>query len=210
MGFEGMRSDDTKPLKTSALPRCLAGMLVLTLPGCAGQLPPLQTSALAGLNVSVSAAPLDVYFRIAENAAQCWFGPEGRLASSHIFHAAASAPTTGKPIEIALHRRTADPKKPWGPRAYVIQLSGTSSTNIDFKNISLPQSEEAVVRNEALAWANGRSDCKRLPPPVVTAPPPSTKPATKKAKARKARRKKPVARRRHKHKTAATTATPKQ
>lgn len=170
------------------LPIGLALSLAAAVCGCAGQLPPLQTGALAGVNSSVALAPLDVYFRIAEQSAICWFGPEGRLTPSHIYHASAPSPSTSGSIEIALHRRTSDPKKPWGPRAFVIQLSGSDITSIEFKNISLPLSEDSTVRSETLAWASGRADCKRVPrPPVAEAEPPP-KPTKRK---RKTKHKKP-------------------
>lgn len=155
------------------------------LSACAAQLPALSTGALSGLNVAVAAPPLEVYQLIARHASRCWFAPDGRLRDKYIFHARVPSPAEGGNIQIALYNRMSTPKKPWGTKALTIELSGTTSTNLDFRNLNVPQTEEDRIKTEALAWANGRTDCKKaeaITPATPTAAPEKAKNAKKKRK----------------------------
>jgi len=140
----------------------IACSVLMSACGGGGQLL-TQTGSIAGLPTSVPMDPLEVYRLVARAAAQCWFGPAGRLSDRYIFHASAPSPAEGGAIEIAIHNRMPDPKKPWGSRALVIELSGTTSTNLAFRNISMPASEMTSIRTEVLAWANNRSLCNPVP-----------------------------------------------
>src|SRR5262245_19338240 len=104
---------------------------------CAGgpQLPSLPDAAsIAKLTVSaepsrVSQPSAEVYARIARCANSCWFGPKGRLAASHIFHADAAPSMNGGAVEIVVHERAVDQPKPWGYKAFRVSL--TESPGLD-------------------------------------------------------------------------------
>jgi len=158
----------------------------MMLAACAASsLPELKTSALSTLVTAnhpstVNADPIEVYQRIASRAAKCWFGPDGPLRQSHIFHAVVQAPADGRTVEIAILKRTDKPKSPWGPKVYQIDLTGTTSTDVSFQNFGLDLKTRAGIQKDALAWANGHPACtENVPPPAPRA---ADKPASAKRK----------------------------
>jgi hypothetical protein len=154
----------------------------LLFAGCsAPALPSLKTSALSTLVTSshsstVPLEPIEVYQRIAGRAAKCWFGPDGPLRHSHIFHAIVQSPADGGVVEIGIHKRTSKPKSPWGAKVYAIVLKGTTSTDISFQNFGMDLKTRTGMKNDALAWANGKPACTQnvAPQPAPQASTPGT------------------------------------
>ena len=93
-----------------------------------------------------------------------------------MFHADASPPADGGNVTIAIHKRTPDPQKPWGPRAFQITLTGAQTTSIAFENVSFPLEQENAIKAETLAWAHGKTACLSAAAQSETAaPPPPTR-----------------------------------
>jgi len=143
----------------------------------------------------------EAYSRVARGANACWFGPRGRLAASHIFHADAAPAASGGAVEITIHERAFDQPKPWGYKAYRIAMTegagmdGTPSaggTKLGFENLRMPDAEAARMRAETVQWADGIEGCKDDPAAdrelaaryPKSAPPPLALPATAVAKAK--------------------------
>lgn len=206
-----------RPLAHIAVSVVCAG----TLCACSGgpKLPDLP--AAAALSTAGSVAPTlkiepamhqissaEAYSRVARGANSCWFGPRGRLAASHIFHADAAPAANGGAVEITVHERVFDQPKPWGYKAYrvtmteVAGIDGTPSaggTRLGFENLRMPDAEAARMRAETVQWADGIEGCKedlaadqelaaRYPKPVPAQPAPATaagkaKPGTRQARA---------------------------
>jgi hypothetical protein len=152
----------------------------MILPACAGSTSlttgALQPLAMVGHSSVISAAPIDVYQRIASQSSRCWFGSNGSLRQTHIFHADANPLADGGHVTIAIHKRTPDPSKPWGARAYQITLTGAQTTSVTFENVSFPLERENTIKSETLAWANGETKCLSAQAQMETAtPPPPTR-----------------------------------
>lgn len=193
----------------------MTGWLVLALAGCSNgpqlpELPQLTTaSTLAPLGSALKIEPsvhsissAEAYSRVARGANACWFGPRGRLASSHIFHADAAPVMNGGAVEITVHERAVAQPTLWGYKAFRIAMTTTAGldgapggggTRIGIENLRMPDAEAARMRAETVHWAGGTEGCKedaaadqelsaRFPPP----PPPPAAPVTAKAKATKA------------------------
>ncbi|HUS96844.1 MAG TPA: hypothetical protein VMX97_08915 [Hyphomicrobiaceae bacterium] len=132
----------------------------------------------SGFGTGVSAAPVDVYQRIARQASRCWFAQDSTLHGTHMFHATAAPLSDGGRVEIAIHKREANIKKPWGARAYIIELTGSTTTYINFKNISLDLPTQDKIKSDAFAWANNRQQCStRISPATAVIPVPAGKTA---------------------------------
>ncbi len=156
---------------------------LVTCSACAGgqnALPKLPTpgqiteaSALAVASISqnpnyVSARSAEVYARVARGANKCWFGPHGRFAATHIFHAAVDPAASGGAVEINVHKRAYDQPKPWGAKAFRVRmtqrpgLDGTpdgGGTDIKIDNLKFSDVEATRMRADVLTWAAGTLDC---------------------------------------------------
>lgn len=156
----------------------------LLLGACAGgpQMPSLPQIA-AGADISkiaVGSLPAseahhqpsnsaEVYARIARGANACWFGPRGRLSTSHILHADVAPSMNGGGVEIVVHERAVDQPKPWGYKAFRVLLSesagmdgtpGAGGTSIAVENSRIPDAEALRMRAEVFQWAAGTEGCK--------------------------------------------------
>lgn len=130
-------------------------------------------------------ASAEVYSRIARGANACWFGPRGRLAKTHILHADAAPSMNGGAVDVVVHERAIDQPKPWGYKAFRVQLSespgldgtpGAGGTTIAVENARIGEAEAARMRAEVFQWAGGTEGCRADPaldkppePPVAAA-----------------------------------------
>lgn len=133
----------------------------------------------------------EVYSRIARGANACWFGPRGRLGRTHILHADAAPSMNGGAVEIVVHERASDQPKPWGYKAYRVQLveragldgtPGGGGTSIAVENSRMPDPEAVRMRAEVFQWAAGTEGCRGDPAldqqqPAAKAPEPPPAPA---------------------------------
>lgn len=162
-------------MRRSAFRQTALATLPLVLTACAAtSLPELKTSALSTLikenyPSTINADPIEVYQRIASRAAKCWFGPDGPLRQTHIFHAVVQSPVDGQTVEIGILKRTDKPKSPWGPKVYQIVLAGSTSTDVTFQNFGLDLKTRAGINKDALAWANGHPACTNDVPSLMPA-----------------------------------------
>lgn len=178
---------------------CSGGPALPSLPLGVG--PDFSKLAVPTLSAEASQLPLpssEVYLRIARGANLCWFGGQGRLAKTHIFHADAAPSMNGGEVEIVVHERAVDQPKPWGYKAFRVLLAesagldgtpGGGGTKITVDNVRISDAEASRMRAEVFQWASGTEGCKadpaldKPPEPVAVAPAPVSpqpkKPRTK-------------------------------
>ena len=169
-----------------AIVGCAGGPALPQLPTVAslGELPKVTVPTLTIEPSMIEASSAEVYSRIARGANACWFGPRGRLTGSHIFQADAAPSMNGGAVEIVIHERAIDQPKPWGYKAFRVQLAETAGldgqpggggTRITVDNLRMPDAEVPLMRAEVFQWATGTEGCKNPPgtaPPAVAVAPP--------------------------------------
>lgn len=189
----------------SILSACAGGPSLPQLPtvGSLGTLPKIEMPAVTIEPSLILVGSTEVYTRIARGAMTCWFGPQGRLTATHIFHADAAPTLNGGGVEIVVHERAVDQPKPWGYKAFRVQLSETTGmdgspggggTRITVDNVRMSDTEAPVMRAEVYQWASGTDGCKVSTPSVVaTAPAASAPPPAAKAGKAPAKQARPAA-----------------
>ena len=176
---------------------CAGGPTPLQLPTIAslGEMPKLEIPKLEAPKLTIEpsliqASSAEIYTRVARGAMACWFGGQGRLTGSYIFHADAAPAMNGGAVEIVVHERAVDQPKPWGYKAFRVQLaettgldgaSGSGGTRITVDNLRMPEAEAPRMRAEVFKWAVGTEGCSEgAPAPVAAAvAPPAVAPAKK-------------------------------
>ena len=128
----------------------------------------------------VQGTPTEVYALVARGALRCWFGADGPLKTTHIFHAEAAPPVQGGVTEIVLHEREGDQR---GSRAFSVAFTGDGGiVRVDIRSMKIAPPLSELMAQDVEAWAKGGAGCQvrpPRPPPAVSAP----KPAKKKASA---------------------------
>lgn len=158
--------------------------------GCSGGEGPssLMTASLAAASGSGvhAAPPTEVYSRIARGALKCWFGPNGAMKATHVFHADAESPVKGGAAEIVVFARDQGNQNPRGLRALriVIGPAGEGAhVGVEILRPGGPIGDGA--RADVARWAGGSSVCGEpisqgwsaaaAPPPAATNTPASGK-----------------------------------
>ncbi len=142
-------------------------------------------------------APTEIYTRIARGANICWFGPQGSLKATHVFHADVQPPTSGGAAEIVLQQRdpvTATSQSPRSLRAFriVITASGDGS-HMSSENLRFPETVGKTMQEDVARWAKGETGCsivgtggwggQQVPITTSSTTPPAKKKALPKARA---------------------------
>jgi hypothetical protein len=82
-------------------------------------------------------------------------------------------------VDIVVHERASDQPKPWGYKAYRVQLTespgldgtpGGGGTSIAVENSRMPEAEAARMRAEVFQWASGTEGCRADPAPEQPKP----------------------------------------
>jgi hypothetical protein len=123
--------------------------------------------------VVVSGTPTGVYTVVARGVLGCWFGADGPLKATHVFHADAAPPATGGAAEIALHERDVTYRDQRGVRAYRIAFS-TEATGVRVGSSALKMEAQLaqIMAKDVEVWAKGGAGCllrTLLPPPAPVA-----------------------------------------
>jgi hypothetical protein len=165
----------------------LIPVVLLTTAACTSSLPTLQSapppSSQAG-NADTSQAPAevvsivpgnptDVYALVARGALRCWFGADGPLRPTHVFHAEAESPAKGGAAEMVLHERDETMRDKRGARAFLVSFAGApAGVRV---GVTMPRMEQQLAQlmvKDVAAWTKGGTDCevrKHMPPqPLAT------------------------------------------
>ncbi|MFM9940414.1 MAG: hypothetical protein ACKVP7_13065 [Hyphomicrobiaceae bacterium] len=131
----------------------------LAMAGCG------TTSLSQSLGVAVGATahpepPVEIYSRIAKGALNCWFGPQGSLKRTHVFHADVSPPSAGGAAEIVIHERDMAAASPRSLRFYRISITpaGEGST-VQIENLRFPEAVAKDLVADVVRWAGGGTEC---------------------------------------------------
>ena len=154
--------------------RSLAANLIALMAGaCAGgaQLPALPELPGENEPLRASGRVTDVYIRIARGAATCWFGSDGVLKRSHIFHAEVDPPSRGETAQIGVHEIDPAQASPWGRRVFRVLLTPAGdATSIAVDNIAMPDEMARRMRADVFQWAGGMPACTTKEAPHLSAP----------------------------------------
>jgi hypothetical protein len=128
---------------------------------------PVETATFA------SGTPTEVYTLVAGGALRCWFGADGPLKATHVFHAEAAPPAEGGVAQIVLHERDPSLRDQRGARAFRVSFTaeaGRVRVGITTIRVTSPLAE-LMVRDVAV-WASGGAGCqaRALSPPQAAAP----------------------------------------
>lgn len=175
-------------------------LTLLTAAGCASSalptLPPAQAPELpkqAGGETSRDAAetvsvvpgnPTDVYALVARGAHRCWFGADGALKATHVFHAEAEPPAKGGAAEIVLHERDETLRDKRGARAFRVTFSAIpAGVRVGVDTPKMERQLAQIMTKDVMTWVKGGGECslQRPAPPI---PPPSAKGKVKPARVR--------------------------
>jgi hypothetical protein len=172
----------------------MAFAVVLAIGACAcssGNLPqlptgsaPVETGAVAtgpaeGAPVETTTiapgTPTEVYALVAGGALRCWFGADGPLKATHVFHAEAAPPTQGGAAEIVLHERDPSLRDQRGPRAFRVSFTGDpGGVRIGITTIKVAAPLGELMVRDVVVWASGGAGCQARalspPPPQAAAP----------------------------------------
>jgi hypothetical protein len=140
----------------------------------------LETSLIA------SGSPTDIYTQLARGILNCWFGADGPLKRSHIFHAETASGFAGGEAEIVLQQRDMALRDQRGVRAYRIQISNDpAGARVVATSLKMDLQRAKVMAKDVEAWAKGGSGCQLavlFPPPLPPDPPKAKAPAKVKGK----------------------------
>jgi hypothetical protein len=134
---------------------------IKNLSGNSSALKTFTNSIGPGVSPRVTSAdpPIEVYARVARGALKCWFGPEGSLKKTHVFHAKADSPTDGTPIEIAVLTRDEETSR-GVLRAFAISITPSGSGSlVESKNIRFPAPQADLMIADVGRWSSGKDDC---------------------------------------------------
>jgi hypothetical protein len=129
----------------------------------------------AETSFTVPGTPAGVYAQVARSALNCWFGSDGPLKATHIFHAAAEPPATGGAAEIVIRERDAALRDQRGTRAYRVSFeTAPAGVRVGAAALKLEPAVAQAMAKDVEVWAKGGSGCQLrivMPPP----PPPAAK-----------------------------------
>lgn len=147
----------------------------------------LATSAGAGV---YPVPPTEMYTRVASGALKCWFGRNGALKGTHVFHADAESPVKGGAAEIVVFERDPTNQNPRGLRAFRIAIAPAGSgTHVAAEALRVPEAAGVRMRADVFRWAGGSQSCgaaimQGWTAAAAAAPAAAAKPAPKKAAAK--------------------------
>jgi hypothetical protein len=136
-----------------------------------------------GTTLMAKGTPTEVYEVVARGALGCWFGANGPLKPTHVFHAEAEPPASGGAAEIVLHERDPAYRDQRGPRAFRVSFAGApGGAKVSIANIKMVTALGEAMTKDVEAWAAGGAGCevRRLYPP----PPPPPEKAKVKTKSK--------------------------
>lgn len=128
---------------------------------------PAASTALQGVLTPqdlVVGTPTDVYTRIARGVLTCWFGADGPMKSSYIYHAEADPASKGGRSEIKIMTRDREADDPRALRAYRIAISPSESkTKVEVENVRLPEPLAVRLKADVVRWSKNEEGCGETP-----------------------------------------------
>ena len=136
---------------------------------------PVAGQEPTGTILMAKSTPTEAYEVVARGALGCWFGADGPLKPTHVFHAEADPPASGGAAEIVLHERDPAFRDQRGPRAFRVTFANAppGGAQVGIANIKMVTALGDAMTKDVETWAAGGKGCevRRLFPP----PPPPEK-----------------------------------
>jgi hypothetical protein len=124
----------------------------------AGALP--SVAALIPDHDRVVGTPTEVYTHVARGVLTCWFGADGPLKSSHIYHADAEPPSRGGHSEIEIFAKDVSAEDPRALRAFrVVIATVDGSTKLEVENLKIPEPLASRLDRDVHRWAADGEGC---------------------------------------------------
>jgi hypothetical protein len=160
--MQGPRSISLIPivLLTAA---CTSSLPTLpSAPSSPSQADKAETSQAPAEVVSiVPGTPTDVYALVARGAFRCWFGADGPLKPTHVFHAEAESPAKGGAAEMVLHERDETMRDKRGARAFRVSFAGApAGVRVGITMPKMEQQLAQLMAKDVAAWSKGGTDCE--------------------------------------------------
>ena len=122
--------------------------------------PILNMASLGGSTTERVEPPVEIYSRIARGALRCWFGTQGSLKKTHVFHADVAPPSAGGGAEIAIYERDASGQVPRSVRAFRITIARSGDgSNVQPENFRMPEAVARDMDADVGRWAQGADAC---------------------------------------------------
>lgn len=135
----------------------------------------LQSVAIPATHVVGTST--EVYTRIARGVLTCWFGADGPLKQSYIYHAQADPASKGGKSRIRIMTRDHEAEDPRALRAYMIKITpGSGMTRLEVENRKLPAHLAEALQRDVSRWAGGDDGCGETPVTAGWSPDPEGKP----------------------------------
>ena len=122
--------------------------------------PGIVMASLGGSTTERVEPPVEIYSRIARGALRCWFGMQGSLKKTHVFHADVSSQTTGGGAEIAIYERDKTGQAPRSIRAFRISIAASGNgSHVQPENFRMPENVARDMAADVGRWTQGQDDC---------------------------------------------------
>lgn len=145
---------------------------------------PIEAGA-SDASFTVGSSATDTYAAVARGALNCWFGANGPMKRSHIFHADANPPAKGGSAEIVLQERDASLSDQRGVRAFrVAFIPAGEGTQVTVSHLKVDPNVALALTRDVETWARGQAGCQLR---TVLEPVPDPVPQPKVAKLRTTR-----------------------
>jgi hypothetical protein len=113
------------------------------------------------VTLQIASNPTEAYTSVAHAMLACWFGGEGPLSATHVFHAEAAPPAEGGSAEIAVHERDPEQRDRRGPRALRVTFRRTGAgSDVQIAVLRVRPEVAQWMLEDVEGWARGGSECR--------------------------------------------------
>ncbi len=135
---------------------------------------PMNATFVVALN------PTDAYAAVARGALNCWFGANGPMKRSHVFHGEAAPAAKGGAAEILLQERDPSLADQRGIRAFrATFMPAGAGTQVGIAHLKVDPAVATALTRDVETWARGEAGCQLR---TVLAPVPDPIPQPKVAR----------------------------
>ncbi|RTL71566.1 MAG: hypothetical protein EKK41_09365 [Hyphomicrobiales bacterium] len=118
-------------------------------------------AGVSDASFTVGSNATDTYAAVARGALNCWFGANGPMKRSHIFHADANPPAKGGSAEIVLQERDASLSDQRGVKAFRVAFIPTGDgTQVTVSHLKVDPNVALALTRDVETWARGQAGCQ--------------------------------------------------